>query len=172
LLPLPDSFSSELAFVLGELHGTIAKLKQTPVPEIDTPDTLGMIGFAQRELAAIVKGLKAELPMDRTTTYEGGSYRIKPSNSATRTYNTPRLVADLAVHGEHPLSTLLRLVQEDVVRVSWQWKKLQDAMQMVSKPMDVNTDLAMDVATVSQDDPHVGEKWTTKPVVEGKKGDE
>ncbi len=164
---LPDGFNLDLAETLGELAGTVERLNRMSVAEIDTPDTLGLIGHSQSKLATFVKNLKAELPIDRHTVIKGGGYEIVAANTAKRTYNTPRLIADLAFPYEAPISTLLRLVADDVIRINWQWSNLKAAMADAGNSLQIDTDLALEDATVTLDDPHVGEKWTSKPNVKG-----
>lgn len=122
--------------------------------ESEVADIIADLAAAERDLATFRRALLAELsgPVD------GKAHRIVESRQAKRSYNTSGL---LSAFGGY--SALPTLVAQDVVRIEWQWTKLQRAAQQF--------DVTLIVAQHEIDDGDealVGEVWSSRYTVEAK----
>ena len=89
-------------------------------------DVLGTIRSAEVGLADVRKLGASEIePGTR-----GERFEFEQGRQSTKTYNTSSLLAKfMRAYNLDPLTTLLRLIDMDVVRLSWQYKKLLAAVE-------------------------------------------
>lgn len=84
------------------------------------------------------------------------NYVVSVGNTATRTYNTPRLLSKMMTALDMSLGDLLRyLMIEKVITISWSWTNLQRMVRAW------NIDLTIVQREIQPDDPDadIGEHW-------------
>lgn len=117
----------------------------------DLVDALAEVYAAERGANAERRLGQAEIQNKDT----GTTHVVKVGRTATRSFNTPRLITRFAdVQGVSPLAALTYLVQLDVVRINWQWTKLKDLMSELEMAVTVQPS-----EIVHGDDADVGEVW-------------
>jgi hypothetical protein len=124
-------------------------------------DILAEINSVEQQLGKLRRSHQAELVNN-----EGGDeWEVKTSRSATRSYNNPRLILKAAeALKAKPLKAMAMLVAADVLKLNWQWKKLQ---QFVAEN-DITIQIAQHEISEG-DEADVGEVWTTSSVRYAKK---
>lgn len=144
---------------LTSVETAVARLRSTAIPYEYTPDAAGRIRKMETDLADIRRGLEAEAsgPM------EGTEYRIVTTRSATRTFNTGRILVDYAnAEGSDLLLALWKLREEGALRITWLWSRLEKVfMQHDLELRKVGHELTP-LEDGDLDAPHVGEVWTEK----------
>lgn len=128
-------------------------LKAAPIPDDAVPDLVADLQAAERELASFRRSLIDEAPGP----VEGELWKLVETRKADRYYNESALLRDLTPEGGYVPETLMRLVAKGVVKLSWQWRKLQKEAD------EQNMTLAIAKHEVADgDEAHVGEVWSTK----------
>ncbi len=158
-----------------ELRRAVGHLVRSPIPDEDAVDVIGEVAAIIRDLQALVKSLKAELPAGPSA---GRSYKATEARKADRSYNTQGLLAatakaidDAAGFDDEPVTSLsdaLRaLMDADAVRLTWRWTELQAAAVTFDIPMTIVRH------EIEDGDPAalVGEVWSTTTTVGGKTDD-
>ena len=122
----------------------------------DTPgddelaDVIADLKEAERVLADTRKMLQSEV----TGPMQGRDYALVESRRATRSYNDSALLQSFWQGDLN--ETLHELMAADVVRLSWQWSKLE----RLADQCDVSLRIAKHEVS-DGDEEHVGENWTT-----------
>lgn len=140
---------------LVRLEAAAAGLESLPSDE-ETADYLGRLDKVIRTLSAHKRMVLSEVagPLD------GKDYRLIEKREASRSYNTRLLLADFADAGY----TIEDLIQNDVIRLSWQWTNTRN--------LAVSTDIGLRIAghEITEDEAdHIGEVWRSSLSVEGVK---
>jgi len=108
----------EIQLVAGRLKATLLAADG----EGEALDVIGDIKSIETQLAGIRKGAAVEFESGM----HGERWQIYVPEPNDRSYNTPRLVQKFAqASGESLFDTILLLLREDVIRLSWQWKNLE-----------------------------------------------
>ena len=113
-------------------------------------DVIADLKEAERVLADTRKMLQSEV----TGPLEGRDYALVESRRATRSYNDSALLQSFWQGDLN--ETLHELMAADVVRLSWQWSKLE----RLADRRDVSLRIAKHEVS-DGDEEHVGENWTT-----------
>lgn len=139
------------AGILTAADRLAADIEATPMPEPPHDiDVIGRLRDVEKRLAAYRRTLEAEMNPDDV----GADYKVEARRTATRSYNTPRLIVDFAREGVD----LPDLVAADVVRVGWQWTNLRRVASAAGVTVNVAA-RELDPDDVDLDSPHVGETW-------------
>ena len=135
------------------------------LPDEFTAEAAGRVNKVARELQDVKRSWLAEAGPVPPTAPSGG-YEIKVVNKAARSFNTARIVHDLAqADGLTYAQELDALIREGALRVVWAWQKVQKAFRgrnvsMVIAAHEIEDDGDLDAA-------HVGEVWTSTNTIEG-----
>lgn len=146
---------------LTRLEAAAAGLSE--LPDLgEEADYLGRLDKVIRTLNGHKRAILDELPGP----VSGTDYRIAESRYAERSYNTAGLLSRFAGAGR----SVADLVRDDVVRLSWQWTKLNRAMA------DADIDLVVTRREIENtgdiDGPLVGEVWKSRFAIEAVTPDE
>lgn len=139
---------------LTRLEAAAAGLDSFPTEE-ETADHIGRLDKVIRTLQGHRRSIMSEVPGP----LNGKDYRIVSENVCERSYNTPRLLDDFDRSG----ASIWDLIEQDVIRVSWQWTKMRN----LAIRQDIGLRIAgheLDPAAGEAD--HVGEHWKTRLSVE------
>ena len=114
-------------------------------------DVLGTIRSAEVGLAEVRRMGASEIEDDT----KGERFSFNQSPVSKKTYNTNSLLAKFTMAWEvPPLEVIRRLVDMDVIRLSWQFTKLKEAAR------DARVDLITSNNEVSDGDEHdIGRVW-------------
>ena len=140
---------------LEAMQELAAKLTLPPAGE--EADWLGRLDRIMRDLRAKRRTVSDELDGPVT----GTEYQVKESRSASRSYNTARILADFAQAGWD----LHDLRNHDAVRLSWRWTELQRAYRKANVDLTVAHREVEDEGDIEE--PPVGEVWSSRYSVEG-----
>jgi hypothetical protein len=125
-MALSDKTFEERLDELAHLPGIVNDLVLDASTEAQTVDALGTIRSVETGLAEVRKMGASEV-VDGT---RGERFAFEQGMTSTKTYNTQSLVAKfMRAWNLDPLQTFLRLIDMDVVRLSWQYTKLMKAVQ-------------------------------------------
>ena len=143
-------------------------LTGTPIPEDDLLDVIGDTQAVIRTLQEMVGLLKSELP-DKVASPR---YREAGGRSATRSYNTDRILAKVAggMDAQAPADTpgvsvpavLGFLKFSDALRLTFRWTELKGVFEALDIPMTITSHEIVD----GDLDADVGEVWTKATKVE------
>lgn len=123
-------------------------------------DVLALINNTAQELQVIKRGSLSEIDsrdQPKPGTVEGDSFVMKRSRSAKRSYNTTGLLLDLSAATSVDFLEILHILHEqDILRMEWQWQKLEAYAYEVQMPIKKAP------KEIEEGDPdfHVGEVWT------------
>lgn len=145
---------ARLASAVAALEVAVDTLVDLPVPESDTPDVVGRVQAAERKLSAWRRALLSE-----SVPTIGEDYKIEEKRSAERSYNTPRIFADLAM-------PVLDVITAGAVDLTWKWTGLKnlfirEGIDMVVAQRELGS------ADQHLDAPHVGEVWRSRTSIAG-----
>ena len=124
-------------------------------------DVLAVLNDTTAQLGEIKRRSISEIDTDagpKRNVAEGNEYQMKAGRKAVRSYNTTSLLLDLSdAMKVSMLEALQILVDEGVLRMSWQWMKLK------AYAYELETELRIAPREIEDGDPtfHVGEAWTT-----------
>jgi len=108
----------EIQLVAGRIRATLLAAEG----EGEALDVVGDIKSIESQLADIRKGAAVEFESGM----RGKRWQIYVPEPNARSYNTPRLVQKFSeASGESLFDTILLLLRQDVIRLSWQWKNLE-----------------------------------------------
>lgn len=139
---------------LTRVEAAAAGLSELP-PEEEVADYIGRLDKVIRTLQGHRKTIMDELPGPVT----GSAYRIIEERYSERSYNTDRLLRAFSSVG----SSIWDLIEDDVVRVSWQWTKLRN----LAIKKDIGLRIAGHELDGDDEADHVGEVWRSRYKVEG-----
>jgi hypothetical protein len=138
---------------LDRIESALSELTKAPPPP-GVADVVGRLAHISRWVNEIKRDLLAEAGPER-----GMSYQLVGSRAATRSYNTPALIAAFAAEGVG----LPDLVQGDVVRLDWRWTELKRAAYDAGVTLRI---APREIADDDLDGPMVGEVWRDELRVE------
>ena len=139
---------------LKHLHADLKNLTQLPTPENpgDVADLLGELRFIERLINDWIKGLIAE-----TDDAKGTGYQIATKRSCKRTFNLPRILADVAAANNFTIADALSVLKRrDAIRMTGQWTNIKRAFEAFDIDLLIGK---RDVTDGDLDAPHVGEDW-------------
>lgn len=141
--------------LLARIKQIIVDMRLLPAPpDTEIADVLGEVRHLETMLGDWRRSLLVETPK-----VEGDNYKVEETRKATRSYNTAGILI-AAAHGRPLDETILELRDQDVVRLQWQWSKLNRYFAdhrlelRVAKGFEIPDDGNLD-------GPHVGEVWET-----------
>jgi hypothetical protein len=139
---------------LARLEAAAAGLESLP-EDTEAADYVGRLDRVIRTLQGHRKTIMDELPGP----VSGREYRIVEERYSERSYNTRLLLSDFGLHYDTD-----KLVEMDVVRLSWQWTKMRN----LAIKEDIGLRIAgHEVDPASGEADHVGEVWKSRYKVEG-----
>lgn len=144
------------------LYQAVQQVERMPVPTEEIPDTVGHLRNLEQRLADLRRRHLSELEGPA----EGQSYRVVEERAAKRTYNDSAILAATGAAG----MGIPDLVRAGVVRLGWQWTKLQHLFQKADIQLRIEGHEIENTGDV--DGPHVGVVWETRQRIEGRKGDD
>lgn len=109
---------------LRELPARVKELVLDAEGEGGLVDVAGELSQIEKEFASARRMAASELESG----VQGKVWRIYVPSPKKRSYNTPALINKFSeAWGATIFDTLVALIKMDVVRLSWQWKKLDNA---------------------------------------------
>lgn len=133
-----------------------------PSEDEDVADFTGLIRAEEVRLADFRRLLLSE-----TAPAEGKAYRVVESRSATRSYNTARILSDFMEDGSDMLTTMFELMRTGALKLEWKWTKLKGEFEKRDVSMVVASH-EIDEDSADLESPHVGEVWSTSTSVVAK----
>jgi len=142
--------NDELTRTIDGLQAMAEAVTRCVVPDEDMPDTIGEVQAVERRLADWRRGLLSEAGPG-----EGDNWILKDANSAVRSFNDSKILADVGDATEQSLPGVLRLlIAKRAVDLKWRWTELRRLFNELNLPLTVAHQEIED-----GDEAHVGEVW-------------
>lgn len=140
----------EMMYLIEKYPAAAKQLVMAAESEGRLVDATGLLNRNRQLVYGHIKMGRSELVAGTA----GDRYRIDIGRTSDKTYNTDRLLRKINVEGEPMAATIQMLVGAGVIKLAWQWQKLEAFMRMNGLELDVSKQPVHD-----GDDKDVGVVW-------------